>query len=135
MRILISNRAVNAGMKPANTRSRRVDESAGNPGAERTARQETTSSDDLGFSRGRAWWIVTGLLLVTMPALTLGVAYAALTATRSVIIEQLTLVEAVELYLVELAAFAVFSYLLYRLTWYTSRRSVLAVDRADEERS
>lgn len=70
----------------------------------------------------RRWLLVTGVLLVTMPALTLFLAYAVLTATRSVVLEQLTLVEAAELYLVELVAFAVFSYLLYRFTNYSLRR-------------
>jgi hypothetical protein len=70
----------------------------------------------------RLWLLLTGLLVVTMPALTLVVAAGALSATRSVAIGQLTAVEAVELYLVEVAAFAVFSYLLYRLTLYTVRR-------------
>lgn len=65
---------------------------------------------------GRAWPLVIGVLLVTMPAVTLLVAYAALTATQSVIVGQLTAVEAIELYLVEFAAFATFSYLFYRLT-------------------
>lgn len=70
----------------------------------------------------RIWLAVTGILLVTMPALTLFVAYAVLSATRSVLLEQITLVEAVELYLVELLAFAVFSYLLYRLTSYSIKQ-------------
>lgn len=71
----------------------------------------------------RFWLIVTGLLLVTMPALTLLVAYAVLVATQSVLVGQITLVEAVELYLVEVLAFGVFGYLLYRLTFYTSRKT------------
>jgi hypothetical protein len=50
------------------------------------------------------------------------VAYVALTATRSVAIGRLTPVEAVELYLIEVVAFALFSYLLYRLTLYSVRR-------------
>jgi hypothetical protein len=78
--------------------------------------QEAEMPDETDSDYRRVWVLVTGVLLVTMPALTLLVAYAVLTATRSVVLEQLTVVEAVELYLVELAAFAVFSYLLYRLT-------------------
>jgi hypothetical protein len=70
----------------------------------------------------RFWMLVTGLLVVILPALTLLVAYVALTATRSVAIGRLTLVEAVELYLIEVVAFALFSYLLYRLTLYSVRR-------------
>ena len=78
----------------------------------------------------RVWLFVTGVLLVTMPAITLVVAYATLSATRSALLAELTLIEAVELYLVELAAFAAFSYLLYRLTRYTSSRHEAAtVDR------
>lgn len=119
-------------MEPANSQPEHVDDPPERPGSEQATRRSATSGDP-GFPSGRVWWLVTGLLLVTMPALTLGVAYLALTATRSVLVEQLTLVEAAELYLVELAAFALFSYLLYRLTWYTSRRSDLGLDGAGEE--
>lgn len=70
----------------------------------------------------RFWVLVTGLLVVTLPVLTLLVAYVALTATRSVAIGRLTVTEAVELYLIEVMAFAAFSYLLYRLTLYSARR-------------
>ncbi len=76
----------------------------------------------------RFWMLVTGLLVVTLPALTLLVAYVALTATRSVAVGQLTLVEAVELYLIEVVAFAAFSYLLYRLTLYSARRQEVGSD-------
>ena len=69
--------------------------------------------------------LVTGLLVVTLPALTLLVAYVALTATRSVAVGQLTPTEAAELYLIEVVAFAAFSYLLYRLTLYSARRQVV----------
>lgn len=65
------------------------------------------------------WLILTGVLLVTMPALTLIVAYVALRLTRSVLLDRLTMVEVVELYLVELVMFSVFTYVLYRLTLYT----------------
>lgn len=68
------------------------------------------------------WLLLLAALLVTMPAITLLVAFVALMATQSVILEQVTLVEAVELYVVELAAFTVFSYLLYRLTMYAIER-------------
>ncbi|MUV58497.1 hypothetical protein [Halogeometricum sp. CBA1124] len=78
-------------------------------------------SDDSPLT-DRFWLVLTAALLVVMPALTLLVAYVALAATRSVIIEQITLVEAVELYLVELVAFTAFSYLLYRVTMYTVNR-------------
>jgi hypothetical protein len=83
---------------------------------------------------GRVWLFVTGVLLVTMPAITLLVAYVALTATRSVLLEQVTLVEAAELYLVELAAFTAFSYLLYRLTMYTVRQQARAEDEQTARR-
>jgi hypothetical protein len=67
---------------------------------------------------------VAAVLLVTMPAVTLLAAYAVLAATRSTLLQGLTLVEAAELYFIELAAFALFSYLLYRFT-------VRAVDRRE----
>lgn len=72
----------------------------------------------------RFWLTVAGLLLVTMPAFTLVVAYAVLRATRSALLEGLTTIEVLELYLVEVAMFAVFGYLLYRLTLRTIRQRV-----------
>lgn len=92
----------------------------------RTRAQVDGSQSDPGRAPGRLWLFVVGVLLVTMPAITLVVAYAALTVTRSVALERLTPVEAVELYLVELAMFALFSYLLYRLTGYAVRRQAQA---------
>lgn len=93
-----------------------------------------SDSSDTGFDR--VWLLVTGVLLVTMPALTLFVAYAVLTATRSVALEQITLVEVIELYFVELTAFSLFSYLLYRLTRYAIyRQEVQDEIRRKRERS
>jgi hypothetical protein len=86
------------------------------------------ASSQGGFDRIQP--ILVGLLLVVTPALTLLVAYAVLSATRSVALAEVTLVEAVELYLVELAMFAVFAYLLYRLALIGTRRS-LALDPSD----
>jgi hypothetical protein len=76
---------------------------------------------------------VVGVLLVTMPALTLVAAYAVLAATRSALLEGLTPVEVVELYLVELAMFAVFGYLLYRLVLFGVRRQLLAEAEAEAD--
>jgi hypothetical protein len=76
---------------------------------------------------------VVGVLLVTMPALTLVAAYAVLAATRSALLEGLTPVEVVELYLVELAMFAVFGYLLYRLVLFGVRRPRRAAAEADAD--
>jgi hypothetical protein len=86
--------------------------------------------DDDSLLADRFWLVLTAALLVVMPALTLLVAYVALAATRSVVVEQITLVEAVELYLVELAAFAAFSYLLYRVTMYTISRQNRALEES-----
>ncbi len=74
---------------------------------------------------------MTGLLLVTMPAFTLVVAYAVLLATRSALVDGVGAVEVVELYLIELAAFALFGYLLYRLTGFASRRHEQVRSRGD----
>jgi hypothetical protein len=104
---------------------------AGNSGTDPAAGDTTAGTTGATPGRlrpDRVWLFVTGVLLVTMPAITLVVAYAALSATRSAVLAELTLVEAVELYLVELAAFAVFSYLLYRLTMYTSSRHAAAAE-------
>jgi hypothetical protein len=90
-----------------------------------TAHDDTNSDESRTATEGpsdRFWLTVAGLLLVTMPAFTLVVAYAVLRATRSALLEGLTVVEVVELYLVETAMFAVFGYLLYRLTLLTIRR-------------
>ncbi|ELZ95809.1 hypothetical protein C440_05952 [Haloferax mucosum ATCC BAA-1512] len=62
----------------------------------------------------RRWALLFALVLVTMPALTLVVAFAVLSLTQTELIGQLTAFELVELYVIELAAFAVFSYILYR---------------------
>lgn len=103
--------------------------------ADRPHRQGAEMPDETDSDYRRVWVLVTGVLLVTMPALTLLVAYAVLTATRSVVLEQLTVVEAVELYLVEVAAFAVFSYLLYRLTSHAiDRQSDTETSRESQRR-
>ena len=94
---------------------------ASDTGRWRVPRTDATAA---GFP-DRFWVLVTGLLVVTLPALTLLVAYVALTATRSVAVGQLTPTEAAELYLIEVVAFAAFSYLLYRLTLYSARRQVV----------
>lgn len=72
--------------------------------------------------RDRFWLVVAGLLLVTMPAVTLAVAYTVLWVTRSALVEQVTPLELLELYVVELVAFTAFSYLLYRLTRHAIQR-------------
>lgn len=72
--------------------------------------------------RDRFWLVVAGLLLVTMPAVTLAVAYTVLWVTRSALVERVTPLELLELYLVELVAFTAFSYLLYRLTRHAVQR-------------
>jgi hypothetical protein len=80
------------------------------------ATHDDTATDDGHAATDRLRLTVAGLLLVTTPALTLVAAYAVLRATRSALLDGVTVVEVVELYLVEVAAFAVFGYLLYRLT-------------------
>ncbi|MFC7203103.1 hypothetical protein ACFQJC_06230 [Haloferax namakaokahaiae] len=77
----------------------------------------------------RLWALVLGLLLVTMPAITLVTAYAVLIVTQNVILDRLTLVELVELYVVELVAFAVFSYALFRLARFAWDRHDATFDR------
>lgn len=92
-----------------------------------TAHEDTRSDEAPTASKGRIdrfWLTVAGLLLVTMPAFTLVAAYAVLRATRSALLEGLTAVEVVELYIVETVMFAVFGYLLYRLTLLAIRRQV-----------
>jgi membrane protein implicated in regulation of membrane protease activity len=82
----------------------------------------------------RLWLLVAGLLLVLTPAFTLVVVYAVLITTQSVTLGQVSLVQAIELYLVELAFFAGFGYLLYRLTLYAVDRRIRTVERRDDER-
>ncbi|KAB1185517.1 MULTISPECIES: hypothetical protein [Haloferax] len=78
----------------------------------------------------RVWALAFGLTLVTMPAVTLILAFAVLSATQSAIVEQLTPLELVELYVVELVAFALFSYILYRLAQYAwARHDELTTER------
>jgi hypothetical protein len=84
-----------------------------------------------GEGLGRLRLLVVGVLLVTTPAVTLVVAYGVLLATRSALLAELTLVEAIELYLIELGAFVLFAFLLYRLTLAGARRVDADAD-ADE---
>ncbi|MCT9097949.1 hypothetical protein [Haloarchaeobius sp. HME9146] len=70
----------------------------------------------------RFWLLLAGILLVTMPAFTLLVLFAILSVTRSALLDELTLLEIAEVYLVEFVMFAVFSYLLYRLLMYSVER-------------
>jgi hypothetical protein len=114
---------------------RRTTTEADPPAADRTDGGELPTETEPGEERAgrpdRFWLLVIGLLVVTMPALVLVVVYAVLLATRSVLIGQITLLEAAELYVIEVAAFALFSYLLYRLTLYSIDRQRRAAD-ADE---
>lgn len=105
------------------------------PAAGRTDGGEPAARAEAGEQRSdRFWLLVIGLLVVTMPALVLVVVYAVLLATQSVLIGQITLLEAAELYVIEVAAFALFSYLLYRLTLYSIRRQEAVADaEADED--
>jgi hypothetical protein len=74
---------------------------------------------------------VAGVALLLMPAVTLLVAFLVLDLTRSALLADPTPLEVAELYAVELAAFALFGYLLYRLTAYGVRLGV----GVDAERS
>lgn len=96
------------------------------------ARPADGAGDETPDRTERFWLLVTGLLLVTMPAFTLVVAYAVLLATRSALVGEVGAVEVVELYLIELGAFALFGFLLYRLTGFASRRQGRARSRRDE---
>ncbi|MFC7137607.1 hypothetical protein [Halobaculum litoreum] len=98
------------------------DEPTDDPGGANSTRSTDSASSPPTERTERFWLIATGLLLVTMPAFTLVVAYAVLLATQSVLVGNITTVELVELYLIELLAFALFGYLLYRLTEFSSRR-------------
>ena len=77
----------------------------------------------------RIWFFAAGLLVLLTPAITLVVIFAVLVATQAVAAGEITLVQAVELYLVEVGAFAVFGYLLYRLFLYAVQRE----NRAEDE--
>lgn len=82
----------------------------------------------------RLWVLAFVLTLVTMPAVTLVLAFAVLSATQSAIVDQLTPVELVELYVVELLAFALFGYVLYRIARYTwARQDSLQADETPPE--
>lgn len=66
----------------------------------------------------RIWLLLTALLVVTVPALTLALAYTLLATTQSALANQFTPIEILELYLAEVVGFVVFGYLLYRLMRY-----------------
>ncbi|WP_435361571.1 hypothetical protein [Haloarchaeobius sp. DFWS5] len=97
-------------------------------GLSRAARQ-----DERTTLANRFWLVLTALLLVTMPAFTLFVAFAILSVTRSAVLEQLTWVEIAELYLVEFVMFSAFAYLLYRLTWYSIGRNDATMTARERE--
>ena len=67
-------------------------------------------------SRDRLVLLVTGLLLVLGPAVILVLTLGALALFGAVVFNQITLVEFLELYLLELALFIGLSYGIYRLT-------------------
>lgn len=79
----------------------------------------------------RLWALLFGVTLVTMPAVALVLAYGVLSIVQSPILDRVTVVELVELYLVELAAFAAFSYILYRLALYAWARHDALADGAE----
>ncbi|WP_411968718.1 hypothetical protein [Haloferax sp. YSSS75] len=82
----------------------------------------------------RLWILAFGLTLVMMPAVTLVLAFAVLSATQSAIVDQLTPVELVELYVVELVAFALFGYILYRIAQYAwARQDSIEADEVPAE--
>jgi hypothetical protein len=90
-------------------------------GTHDTRSEEADATAETTVDRVRL--MIAGILLVTVPAFTLVVAYAVLRATRSALLDGLTAVEVVELYLVETAMFALFGYLLYRLTLVSIKRA------------
>ncbi len=67
-------------------------------------------------SRDRLVLLVTGLLLVLGPAVILVLTLGVLALFGAVVFNQITLVEFLELYLLELALFIGLSYGIYRLT-------------------
>lgn len=97
----------------------------------RSSGQETgeappADADDsaTGADVDRIRLVAVGLLLVTMPAVTLVAALGVLAATQSVVVADVTFVEALELYLIELGAFVLFAYLLYRVTVFGTKQVV-----------
>jgi hypothetical protein len=82
----------------------------------------------------RMWPLLAGLLLITMPAVALGLVYGVLSLTQAAPPpDQLTPTVLVELYLIELIVFAVFAYLLYRLTGYAVRRQSSEATETERE--
>jgi hypothetical protein len=69
------------------------------------------SSDDLG----QFTTVLLGIVILFLPALFIGFALAFLQFTEAVLLTELSTLELVELYLIELVLFGVAIYLLYRL--------------------
>ncbi|MFC7137783.1 hypothetical protein ACFQRB_17580 [Halobaculum litoreum] len=69
------------------------DEPTDDPGGANSTRSTDSASSPPTERTERFWLIATGLLLVTMPAFTLVVAYAVLLATQSVLVGNITTVE------------------------------------------
>jgi uncharacterized membrane protein len=78
--------------------------------------------------------LVTGLLIVLGPVLILVFTLGTLTLFGDLIVGQLTFIELLELYLIELVAFLGLAYGIYRLTlWAVQEPLPTALDALDEE--
>lgn len=85
-------------------------------------------------SRKRFILLVTGLLIVLGPVLILVFTLGTLTLFGDLIVGQLTFIELLELYLIELVAFLGLAYGIYRLTlWAVQEPLPTALDALDEE--
>lgn len=86
-------------------------------------------------SSSRLTALAIGLLVLLAPALIIFLTLSFLTYTGDVLVSSLTLVEFVELYLIDLVLFAAFAYGLYRLTLALVQRqlpaSLDALERSD----
>lgn len=88
-------------------------------------------SDD---SRNRLVLLSYGLLIVLAPVVFLFLTLGFLTFTGDLVLSQLTLLEFVELYIIELVVVVAFGYGIYRLTlWVAESRLPVLLDALDAD--
>jgi TRAP-type mannitol/chloroaromatic compound transport system permease small subunit len=83
--------------------------------------------------RRRIKLVVVGVLLLLVPALILVATLGFLLVAEGLVIGELSLLELLELYVIELLLIAAIAYALYRLLGRSIRRVVLGAERGEDD--
>ncbi|MCU4717393.1 hypothetical protein [Halapricum hydrolyticum] len=82
--------------------------------------------------RDRLVPVAIGLVVLFAPVLILALTIEVLVLTGDLVVEDLTLLTLLELYLIDLVAFAVLAYVIYRLAlWLVAHRHLEPTDQSD----